>query len=178
MIDIEETHLNGVVVVKPNVIIDERGFFLESFNENLFNEILKGKKFVQDNHSKSKKNVLRGLHFQKENPQGKLVRCISGEIFDVAVDITPESDTFGKYFSINLSSNNFRQLWIPEGFAHGFCVLSDYAEVEYKCTDFYDPHDQFGIIWNDKSLDIDWPISDPILSHKDLENKKFMELIF
>ena len=166
--------IEGPLLIKPNVFKDERGFFMESWNSNDWKSIMEKSKqefnlFLQDNHSRSSIGVLRGLHYQL-NPyaQGKLVRCISGEIFDVAVDIRINSPTFGKYVGEFLSSENYLQLWIPEGFAHGFLVLSDIADFEYKCTDYYDPSDEGSILWNDPDLNISWPTENPILSTKDL----------
>ena len=144
-----------------------RGYFQETFNTKNFKSIGIGENFVQDNLSRSKKNVLRGLHFQKNNPQGKLVRCGTGTVFDVVVDIDPSSKNFLKYFSIELSDQNLKMLWVPAGYAHGF-VLSDFADFHYKCTDYYDANDQHGLIWNDKNIGIEWPIIEPIVSEKDL----------
>ncbi|ECP4318323.1 dTDP-4-dehydrorhamnose 3,5-epimerase, partial [Salmonella enterica] len=148
----------------------ERGFFMESFNQKVFEEAVGRKiEFVQDNHSKSTKGVLRGLHYQVEPyAQGKLVRCIAGEVFDVAVDIRKDSETFGKWVGVNISSENKRQLWIPEGFAHGFLVLSDSADFLYKTSNYYSPIHERGIVWNDPTININWPINiDKILSEKD-----------
>lgn len=159
-----------VVLLEPKVFGDERGFFFESFNQKVFNELI-GQEvtFVQDNHSRSSKNVLRGLHYQIEQPQGKLVRVIQGEIFDVAVDLRQSSPTLGKWVSVKLSSDNKHQLWIPAGFAHGFIVLSDTAEVLYKTTDYYAPASEKIILWNDPDLSIDWPLDSypPTTSKKD-----------
>ena len=163
-----ETCLEGVIVIEPEVYLDERGYFQETFNTKNFKSIGIGENFVQDNLSRSKKNVLRGLHFQKNNPQGKLVRCGTGTVFDVVVDIDPSSKNFLKYFSIELSDQNLKMLWVPAGYAHGFCVLSDFADFHYKCTDYYDANDQHGLIWNDKNIGIEWPIIEPIVSEKDL----------
>ncbi len=158
-----------VFLIEPQVFGDERGFFFESFNHAKFEQAIGRKvKFVQDNHSKSSKGVLRGLHYQAENPQGKLVRVTQGEVFDVAVDIRPESPTYGKWVSEVLSAENKKQLWIPEGFAHGFLVLSETAEFLYKTTDYYAPEHERCIIWNDRTLAINWPlIGAPNLSAKD-----------
>ena len=168
-----ETPLKGCFVIEPEVFGDERGFFFETYHkekyQNLFNdEII----FVQDNFSSSIKGVLRGLHYQKNNPQGKLVSVISGEVYDVAVDLRKDSDSFGKWFAINLSQDNKKQLWIPPGFAHGFQVISERADFLYKCTQLYNPSDERSIIWNDPTLGIDWPINTPILSKKDASAKK------
>jgi dTDP-4-dehydrorhamnose 3,5-epimerase len=158
-----------VILLEPDVFGDDRGFFFESFNESVFGDIIgKRTKFVQDNHSGSVKNVLRGLHYQIKQPQGKLVRVIVGEVFDVAVDVRKQSPTFGRWVGEALTAENRKQLWIPEGFAHGFLVLSESAEFLYKTTDYYAPDYERCIAWNDSILNIDWPISDkPSLSAKD-----------
>src|SRR5665811_2285832 len=157
------------LLLEPTIYEDERGFFFESFNQKRFEDATGlNIRFVQDNHSRSVKRVLRGLHYQIRRPQGKLVRVISGEVFDVAVDLRRSSSTFGKFVSIVLSAANKKQLWIPEGFAHGFLVLSDAAEVLYKTTDYYVPEDERCLIWNDSGIGIDWPKGiEPILSAKD-----------
>lgn len=165
-----ETDIPDVKIIEPAVFGDERGFFMETWNQKRFEELVTGKptQFVQDNHSKSKKGILRGLHYQTENTQGKLVRVVSGEVFDVAVDIRKDSPTFGKWVGVYLSAENKRQLWVPEGFAHGFYVTSDEAEFVYKCTDYYNPKFETSIIWNDPTLNIKWPLEAmPILSQKD-----------
>jgi dTDP-4-dehydrorhamnose 3,5-epimerase len=149
------------------VFRDDRGFFLESFNEAAFAAAGLPTRFVQDNHSRSKKGVLRGLHYQLRHPQGKLVRVVRGKIFDVAVDIRRESTTFGKWVGVTLDDRQMSALWIPPGFAHGFCALSDGVDVTYKCTDFYSPADERGVLWNDPLLKIDWPIRSPIVNSKD-----------
>ncbi|HOG61251.1 MAG TPA: dTDP-4-dehydrorhamnose 3,5-epimerase [Flexilinea sp.] len=166
-----------VILIKPDVHRDERGFFFESWQKNKFAKAGIDQEFVQDNHSRSSKNVLRGLHYQIRQPQGKLIRAIVGEVFDVAVDLRRSSPSFGKWVSANLSSENFNMLWIPPGFAHGFLVLSDVAEFVYKATDFYAPQYERCILWNDQDLGIDWPISghEPILSEKDSKGKLFRE---
>ncbi|HNY93520.1 MAG TPA: dTDP-4-dehydrorhamnose 3,5-epimerase [Flexilinea sp.] len=166
-----------VILIKPDVHRDERGFFFESWQKNKFAKAGIDQEFVQDNHSRSSKNVLRGLHYQIRQPQGKLIRAIVGEVFDVAVDLRRSSPSFGKWVSANLSSENFNMLWIPPGFAHGFLVLSDVAEFVYKATDFYAPQYERCILWNDRDLGIDWPISghEPILSEKDSKGKLFRE---
>tara|TARA_B100002019_G_scaffold291454_1_gene311668 strand:+ start:3387 stop:3917 length:531 start_codon:yes stop_codon:yes gene_type:complete len=170
------TKLEGCLVIEPEVYGDNRGFFLETYQEEKYHEIANIKyKFVQDNFSRSRKNVLRGLHFQIEKPQGKLVRVVSGQVFDVAVDLRKKSESYGKWVGVNLSEKNKKQLWIPPGFAHGFVVLSDHADFEYKCTDYYDPDDEGSIIWNDEEIGIDWPVSDPIISSKDLMAKRFKD---
>lgn len=162
-----ETPLPGVLVFEPRVFEDERGFLFESFHEKRYREAGIDKHFVQDNHSYSRQGTLRGLHYQLNHPQGKLVRVTSGEVFDVAVDIRQGSPTFSQWFGIYLSAENKKQLYIPEGFAHGFCVVSETADFLYKCTEFYVPGDDKGIVWNDPDINIEWPIEEPILSPKD-----------
>ena len=155
--------IRDVCLIEPQVFGDDRGFFFESFNHAKFEQAIDGKvQFVQDNHSKSFKGVLRGLHYQTQHPQGKLVRVTQGEVFDVAVDIRPESSTYGKWVGEVLSADNKKQLWIPEGFAHGFLVLSEFAEVLYKTTDYYAPQFEKCIIWNDPTLNINWPIKNEL----------------
>ncbi|EAA8196162.1 TPA: dTDP-4-dehydrorhamnose 3,5-epimerase [Salmonella enterica] len=174
-----KTEIPGVLIFEPKVFSDERGFFMESFNQKVFEEAVGRKiEFVQDNHSKSTKGVLRGLHYQVEPyAQGKLVRCIAGEVFDVAVDIRKDSETFGKWVGVNISSENKRQLWIPEGFAHGFLVLSDSADFLYKTSNYYSPIHERGIVWNDPTININWPINiDKILSEKDTILPKFINV--
>jgi dTDP-4-dehydrorhamnose 3,5-epimerase len=165
------TKIHDVKIIEPNVFEDERGFFMETWNQKQFEEIVTGKptQFVQDNHSKSKKGTLRGLHYQTKNTQGKLVHVVTGEVFDVAVDIRKGSPTYGQWIGEYLSAENKRQLWIPEGFAHGFYVISDEADFVYKCTDYYNPTSEKCIIWNDKNINIEWPIKEkPLISPKDL----------
>lgn len=167
--DVIQTKIPDVLIIEPRVFGDERGFFMESFNKKTF-EKLTGVKtdFVQDNHSRSAKNVLRGLHYQIEQAQGKLVRVISGEVYDVAVDIRKSSPTFGEWVGCLLSAANQRQLWVPPGFAHGFVVLSEIADFLYKTTDYYAPEHERSILWNDPNLNIDWQVKgEPILSNKD-----------
>lgn len=174
-----KTDIPDVLIFEPKVFGDDRGFFFESFSQKVFEEAVGRKvEFVQDNHSKSCKDVLRGLHYQLEPyAQGKLVRCVAGEVFDVAVDIRKSSPTFGKWVGVNLSAENKRQLWIPEGFAHGFLVLSDIAEFVYKTTNYYYPECERGLIWNDPSLNISWPIDDePQLSTKDSRAATLLQL--
>ena len=166
----EETKLKDVLVIKPKIFEDSRGFFLESFNEKTLQELGLHLNFVQENHSRSSKNVLRGLHFQKNKPQGKLVRCSRGSVLDVVADINPNSKTFKQFFSIELNDSNHYQLWIPPGYAHGFIALSEVVDFQYKCTEAYDPSDQYGISWNDESLNIDWKTRSPLLSKKDRNN--------
>ena len=176
--EIKKTRLKDCLIIEPKIFEDQRGFFYETYHLDKYKNIASiDYKFVQDNLSSSKKNVLRGLHFQKKKPQGKIVRVIKGEVFDVAVDLRVDSDTFGKWESHLLSEINKKQYWIPPGFAHGFLVISEEALVEYKCTDFYDPNDEGSIIWNDPSLNIDWPLSNPIVSIKDSEALSFDEII-
>ena len=163
------TKLPGVLVIEPNVFGDERGFFKEMFQAQRYAEEGIDLPFVQDNCSRSAKGVLRGLHLQKTRPQGKLVSCSLGAVFDVAVDVDPSSATFGEYVGVELSESNHLQLWIPPGYAHGFCVLSEIADFQYKCTDFYFPEDEGGLVWNDPDVSIEWPIENPSLSEKDLK---------
>lgn len=164
---IKETSLPGVFLIETDVYKDSRGFFMETWNEKRYKELGLDVNFIQDNLSYSSRGVLRGLHYQHPNPQGKLVYVVQGEIFDVAVDIRVGSPNFGKWVGIILSSENKKQLYIPEGFAHGFCVLSETALFAYKCTDFYNPQTEGGIIWNDSDINIEWPIISPELSQKD-----------
>ncbi|WP_213712493.1 dTDP-4-dehydrorhamnose 3,5-epimerase [Cedecea lapagei] len=170
-----DTKIHDVKIIEPRVFGDERGFFLETFEKKRYQEMLNiDLDFVQDNHSRSTKDVLRGLHFQKINPQGKLVRVVSGAVFDVAVDIRPESETYGCWVGVELSAENKKQLWIPPGLAHGFCVLTDTADFEYKCTDYYYPEHEGCLLWNDKDVAIEWPVVNPKLSDKD---KKGLTLV-
>ena len=167
----EETGIEGLSIITPKIFLDSRGYFFESYNKNEFEEIGIDCEFVQDNQSKSSKGVLRGLHYQKQYPQAKLVRVIKGSVYDVAVDLRPNSPTFGEYHGVILSAENKKQFFIPKGFAHGFMVLSPTAEFAYKCDDFYHPEDEGGIIWNDKKINIFWPVEEVkgnlILSDKD-----------
>ncbi len=165
-----KTDIDGMFIIEPTVFGDDRGYFLETYHYEEFKAAGIDANFVQDNQSKSKKGVLRGLHFQTKKPQGKLVHVIKGEVFDVGVDLRKESPTFGKWVGATLSAENKRQLYIPAGFAHGFLVLSDEAEFVYKCTDFYDPKNEGGIIYNDPDINITWPITNNmtvLLSNKD-----------
>jgi dTDP-4-dehydrorhamnose 3,5-epimerase len=172
------TPIPGVLVLEPKVFGDARGFFLESYNEKTMAEAGIAERFVQDNHSYSAKNVLRGLHCQVSCPQGKLVRVVVGEIFDVAVDLRRSSPAFGKWYGINLSGENKKMLWIPPGLAHGFIVLSETAHVLYKATDFYSPESERTIAWNDPDLAIDWPIAGtPVVSAKDSQGLSFRDVI-
>ena len=165
-----KTGIEGLVVVEPKVFGDNRGYFMETYNYNDFKAAGLDMVFVQDKQSKSKKGVLRGLHFQKKNTQGKLVRVVSGEVYDVAVDLRRGSDTYGKWYGVLLSAENKKQFYVPEGFAHGFVVMSETAEFVYKCTRFYDPSDEGGLMWNDPEIGIDWPVpenAELLLSEKD-----------
>jgi dTDP-4-dehydrorhamnose 3,5-epimerase len=176
-----DTNIPDVKIIEPAVFGDERGFFMETWSQQKFEELVTKKptSFVQDNHSKSKQGILRGLHFQTENTQGKLVRVTSGEVFDVAVDIRKSSATFGQWVGVYLSAENKRQLWVPEGFAHGFYVTSEEAEFVYKCTDYYNPQAEESIAWDDESLAIKWPIQvGPFLSEKDGNAKLLAEITY
>ncbi|MCL6331921.1 dTDP-4-dehydrorhamnose 3,5-epimerase [Pectobacterium carotovorum subsp. carotovorum] len=174
---VKDTRIEGVKIVQPKVFGDARGFFLETFEKRRYQEMLNiDLDFVQDNHSRSSKGVLRGLHFQKSNPQGKLVRVVRGEVFDVAVDIRSGSPTYGAWEGVILSEENKIQFWIPPGLAHGFVVLSDVADFEYKCTDYYNPANEGCLLWNDPDVGIEWPITNPLLSEKDKLGKLFKEL--
>lgn len=176
--EIVETTLKGVVVIKPKVFEDERGYFFESYNERVFKEAGLDLKFVQDNQSLSQKGVLRGLHFQNQPfAQGKLVRVISGAVFDVAVDIRKQSPTYGQWFGQELNEKNKWMMYIPEGFAHGFATLEDNTVFSYKCTNFYHKSSEDCILWNDERLAIDWRIENPLLSDKDLQGKSFSNFI-
>ena len=174
---ISHSKLKGCVIIEPRVFGDERGFFLETFQAVRYEqEAGIDLPFVQDNHSRSARGVLRGLHFQKTKPQGKLVRVVRGEVYDVAVDIRKGSATFGQWEGVILSEDNKKQFWVPPGFAHGFVVLSDTADFEYKCTDYYDPSDEGSILWSDPDLTIPWPIANPVLSTKDESAKRLVDL--
>lgn len=172
-----KTKLQDCVIIEPKVFGDERGFFLETFQAERYAD-LAGivLPFVQDNHSRSSKAVLRGLHFQKTKPQGKLVRVVRGKVYDVAVDMRQDSPTFGQWEAVILSEENKKQFWVPPGFAHGFVVLSDTADFDYKCTNYYNPSDEGSILWNDPDLDIPWPIDSPKLSDKDASAEKLVDL--
>lgn len=171
------TKLAGVLVVEPDVYRDPRGFFLESYSREKYGAGGIDVDFVQDNHSRSARGTLRGLHAQWRKPQGKLLRVVAGEIFDVAVDIRRGSPTYLQWVGVTLSSDNFHQIYVPPGFAHGFCVLSEVAEVEYKCTDVYDPGYELRLQWNDPAIGIDWPVAEPLLSAQDREGKPASELL-
>lgn len=164
---VTRTGLSGVLVIEPRVFRDPRGFFLETYHAERYRAAGVDAVFVQDNHSRSERGTLRGLHAQEKFPQSKLVRVIEGEIWDVAVDVRIGSPTFGQHFGVTLGAEDQRQIYVPTGFAHGFCVLSESAQVEYKCTDFYHPEDEIRILWNDPELAIPWPVERPLLSDKD-----------
>jgi len=170
------TPLPGMIVIEPDVFHDPRGFFFETYHAHKYREGGIVPTFVQDNHSRSTRGTLRGMHAQRLHPQGKLVRVLLGEVFDVAVDIRRGSPTFLKWFGVTLSAENFRQCYVPPGFAHGFVVTSDVAEFEYKCTDFYDPTAELRILWNDPAIGITWPVPKPVLSDKDLTARPIAEL--
>jgi len=170
------TSIDGILIIEPKTFKDKRGFFMETYNQNRYNESGINATFVQDNLSYSVKNTVRGLHFQIKHSQAKLIQVVSGEIFDVAVDLRPNSATFGKWLGIHLSDENRRQVFIPEGFAHGYCVLSEFALFYYKCSDFYAPGDESGIIWSDPDIGIEWPVENPIISEKDKQYQKLSGL--
>ena len=165
-----ETAIPGVVVIEPKIFKDVRGFFLETFRADLFEQFGLPSVFVQDNHSQSVGGTVRGLHLQLRRMQGKLIRVVEGDVFDVAVDVRRGSPSFGRWVGVRLSAADFRLLYIPPGFAHGFCVVSERAQVEYKCTSLYDPGSEIGIAWNDPAIGIDWPVNAPILSPRDKAN--------
>jgi dTDP-4-dehydrorhamnose 3,5-epimerase len=170
------TSLPGVILIEPQVFEDPRGFFMETFHKKKYAVEGIDRVFVQDNHSHSKQGTLRGLHYQLRHAQGKLIYVVAGEVFDVAVDIRCGAPTFGKWSGTYISAENKRQLYIPEGFAHGFSVLSETADVIYKCTDFYTPGDEYGIFWADPTIDIDWKIESPVLSKKDSQNPELSQV--
>lgn len=170
------TAIPEVLILEPAVYRDSRGFFLETYHEAKYRAAGIDYAFVQDNHSRSVANTLRGLHAQERRPQGKLMRCIEGEIWDVAVDVRRGSPTFKQWVAATLSADNYRQLWVPPGFLHGFCVLSETAQVEYKCTDVYQPNDELAVIWDDPDLAIDWPMRTPLLSAKDAAQPRLAEV--
>ena len=172
-----ETQLAGVLIVEPKVFGDHRGFFLETFQVERYRDVGIGLPFVQDNHSRSQRGVLRGLHFQRTRPQGKLVSVSRGAVYDVAVDINPDSPTCGQYVGVELNDENHRQLWVPPGYAHGFCVLSEVADFQYKCTDLYFPADEGGLLWSDPDVNIPWPLDTPQLSAKDQANPTLRQLL-
>lgn len=177
-VEMNPNGIEGLAVIEPTVHGDSRGYFCETYNENDMKEAGLDLRFVQDNQSFSSKGVLRGLHFQKQFPQGKLVRVIQGEVYDVAVDLRTGSPTYGKYYGVNLSESNFKQFYIPKGFAHGFVVISDAALFCYKCTDFYHPNDEGGLMWNDPDIGVEWPIDgmEVKLSDKDQKNPPLKEI--
>ena len=177
-IKVTECPLKGMKIIEPTVFGDDRGYFFESYNQNDMKEAGFDEVFVQDNQSMSKRGVLRGLHYQKQFPQDKLVRVIKGEVFDVGVDLRADSETYGKWFGVILSAENKKQLFLPKGFAHGFLVLSDEAEFCYKCTDFYHPGDEGGLMWNDPDIAVEWPLQEGvelIISEKDKNNLSFKD---
>ena len=175
--NIIDTKIKGAVIIEPSVFGDSRGFFLETYqSQRYLDQAGIELPFVQDNHSRSTKGVLRGLHFQKTKPQGKLVRVVCGEVFDVGVDLRKGSPTFGCWIGVWLSEDNHRHLWLPPGLAHGFVVTSESADFEYKCTDYYDPKDEGCLIWNDPDVGIEWPLANPLLSAKDKTGLRFKEL--
>lgn len=177
-INVTKCEIEGLCVIEPTVFKDSRGFFMETYNQKDFEEEGLNMVFVQDNQSMSTKGVLRGLHFQKQYPQGKLVRVVRGAVYDVAVDLRASSKTYGKWFGVELSAENKKQFYIPEGFAHGFLVLTDEAEFVYKCTDFYHPNDEGGLAWDDEEIGIEWPITEDmelVISEKDQKWKGLTE---
>ena len=174
--EVIKTEIEGVVIIEPRLFKDERGYFFESFSQRDFDKQVRTIHFVQDNESKSSYGVLRGLHFQKHFPQDKLVRVIRGEVYDVAVDLREGSKTFGQWYGVLLSEENKKQFFIPKNFAHGFLVLSDYAEFCYKCTDFYHPDDEGGIAYNTPDIGVEWGVADPVLSAKDKINPFFKDI--
>ena len=172
------TKLDGVLILEPQVFRDDRGFFVETYNRQRYADVPGlDIEFVQDNHSHSRMGVLRGLHLQRKYPQGKLVRVVRGCVWDVAVDVNPHSNTFRQWVGVEISETNHLQFYIPPGFAHGFCVLSDRADFEYKCTEFYHPEDEIGLLWNDPELNIQWPVKDPIVSARDAANKSLRSVL-
>ena len=174
---VTESGIKGVYTIEPDVYIDDRGFFMETFHRERYRKLLGiNLDFVQDNISRSSKNVLRGMHFQRNYPQGKIIKVSRGEILDVIVDLRKDSPTYGTWESFKLSEQNKLQVWIPPGFAHGFLVMSDSADFEYKCTEYYHPEDEHCLMWNDPEVAIDWPINDPILSEKDKRGLSLKDL--
>jgi dTDP-4-dehydrorhamnose 3,5-epimerase len=173
---VSKCKLDGILLIEPKLYSDDRGFFLESFEQKKYQDLGMVEEFIQDNHSRSQKNVLRGLHFTKNKPQAQIVTVIRGSIFDVVVDIRKNSPTFGQWFGTELSSEGTRQIYMPHGFAHGFCVLSECADLHYKVSQRYDSTDDGGLIWNDDQIKIDWPIKNPIVSLKDQNNRKLVEI--
>lgn len=174
--EVEPTSLPDVLLIKPRVFADERGFFLESYRRERYRELGITGDFVQDNHSRSARGTLRGMHYQLNHPQGKLVQVTRGEVFDVAVDLRKNSPTFGRWTGVILSDENHHQLYVPPGFAHGFCVLSETADFVYKCTEIYHPQDEHVLLWNDPAVGIEWPLAAPLLSAKDQQGKPLVEV--
>ncbi len=174
--NVKTTEIPGVLIIEPKVFGDARGFFLETHQDRRYREAGITESFVQDNHSHSAQGVLRGLHFQRTHPQGKLVHVTHGSVFDVAVDIRKDSATYGRWVGITLDAQSHRQFYVPPGCAHGFCVLSEYADFHYKCTDYYYPEDEGAILWNDPDIGIEWPITQPTLSSKDAQAGYFKDL--
>lgn len=172
-----ETALPGVLIIEPKVFGDQRGFFLETFQVERYRDAGIVLPFVQGNHSRSPRGVLRGLHFQHTRPQGKLVSVSRGAVYDVAVDINPQSPTCGQFVGVELNDDNHRQFWVPPGYAHGFCVLSEVADFLYQCTDLYCPEDEGGLMWNDPDVNILWPVAEPVLSAKDQNNPNLRQLL-
>jgi dTDP-4-dehydrorhamnose 3,5-epimerase len=172
-----DTELPGVIIVEPVVFRDPRGFFLETYHQEKYRYGGIRESFVQDNHSRSGPRILRGIHAQQRRPQGKLVRASAGAIFDVAVDIRPDSPTFARWVGLELSAENFRQLYIPPGYGHAFCVLGDGAEVQYKCSEVYDPSDEITVLWSDPEIGIDWPVDQPVVSAKDTAGLLLRDLV-
>ena len=172
---VKPTELPEVLLIEPQAHRDDRGFFLESYHAERYARAGLTAAFVQDNHSRSDRGTLRGLHLQLARPQGKLIRVTRGEIFDVAVDVRRGSPRFGQWVGVVLSEAGFEQLWVPEGFAHGFCVMSEVAELQYKCTDFYDPGSELTIVWDDPDLAVAWPVEDPLLSEKDRKGRRLAD---
>jgi len=171
-----KTPLEGLLVIEPNLFKDDRGFFLESYQTERYRRAGITDSFVQDNHSRSSKNVLRGLHFTKNKPQAQILTVMRGTIFDVVVDIRKDSSTFGEWFGTELSDKGIRQVYMPHGFAHGFCVLSDYADLHYKVSQRYNPNDDHGLIWNDSDVMIEWPVKNPIISERDLKHCRLEDI--
>ena len=173
---VNTTPLEGLLLIEPDCYVDERGFFLETFQKERYSDVGINEVFVQDNHSRSAKNVLRGLHFTKSKPQAQILTVMRGKIFDVVVDIRRESSTFGQWFGAELSDNGVRQIYMPHGFAHGFCVLSDYADLHYKVSQKYIPEDEGGLRWNDPKLDIQWKVESPLISKRDRNYPYFTDI--
>jgi len=173
---VRKCHLEGILLIEPITYVDDRGFFLESFEKKRYRELGITEDFIQDNHSRSKKNVLRGLHFTRNKPQAQILTVMRGRIFDVVVDIRKNSPTFAKWFGTELSDAGVRQIYMPHGFAHGFCVLSEFADLHYKVNQQYDPADEGGLIWNDNKVQIDWPIREPLVSERDQMHQRLEDI--